>query len=109
MYTVDLHLKNETVQTALYNLKQAIGLARKTKEHVICLIVGYGSTGGTHKIKTVVVEQLEQLKLTHQVKDYIEGTDIDIFNPKYQNLQGKKWLDSDLQKRRNKGEVFVII
>lgn len=42
MFTVDLHLKKETVSTALYNLKEQIKLARATKEKIICFIVGYG-------------------------------------------------------------------
>lgn len=109
MFTRDLHLKNETVQTALYNLKETILLARNTKEHVVCLIVGYGSTGGTHKIKTAVLVQLEELKNKHQIKDYIEGNDLDIFNPRYQMLKGKEWLDKEALQRKNKGEIFVLL
>ncbi len=109
MYTIDLHLKNETKDTALYNMKQAILLARKSKEHVICFIVGYGSKGGTHKIKTACLEELEQLKNKKQILDYILSSEIDIFNIKYQTLNGKKYLDSSFLKRKNPGEIIVII
>lgn len=109
MYTIDLHLKNETVTTALYNLKQAIQLARKSREHIICLIVGYGSKGGTHKIKTACLEELEVLKNRNQIKDYIISSDIDIFNVKYQRLKGKEYLNSSILNRRNPGEIIVII
>ncbi len=61
MFTVDLHLKKETISTALYNLKEQIKLARATKEKIICFIVGYGSTGGSHKIRNAVLEQLKEL------------------------------------------------
>ncbi|MDE7162128.1 MAG: hypothetical protein K2N65_05145 [Anaeroplasmataceae bacterium] len=109
MYTVDLHLKNETTQTALYNLKEAISLAKRTKEHILCLIVGYGSTGGTHKIKTAVLKDLEEFKQKNQIKDYIEGSDLDIFNLKYQTLKGREWIDTECLKRKNKGEILVIL
>ncbi len=109
MFIIDLHLKNETVNTAIYNMKQAIILARKSKEHVICFIVGYGSKGGSHKIKTACLEELERLKNINQIKDYIISSDIDIFNIKYQTLKGKEYLDSNIKNRKNPGEIIVII
>ncbi|MDE5714691.1 MAG: hypothetical protein K2I42_01005 [Anaeroplasmataceae bacterium] len=109
MYTVDLHLKNETVEHAKYNLIQAIQLSRKTKEKVLCLIVGYGSTGGSHKIKTAILDELESLLIKHQIKDYILGTDIDIFNVKYQNFKGKEFLDKECFLHKNPGEIIVVL
>ena len=35
MYTVDLHLKKETVDTAIANLYSSINIARRTKERFI--------------------------------------------------------------------------
>ncbi len=109
MYTVDLHLKNETVEHAKYNLKHTIQLARKTREKLICLIVGYGSTGGTHKIKTAILEELEDLLAKHQIKDFIVGSEIDISNPKYLNFKGRDLLDKDAFNRKNPGEVIVYL
>ena len=70
MYTVDLHLKNENVESAVVNLYSSIKLANKTKEKILCLVVGYGSTGGTHKIKTAVENELEELKKKNQIKGF---------------------------------------
>ncbi|MDE5868372.1 MAG: hypothetical protein K2H02_05450 [Anaeroplasmataceae bacterium] len=109
MYQVDLHSKNATVDSALYQLEKSIELMRKTKEHIGCFIVGYGSTGGTHKIKTAILNALEEKLSKHQIKGYILGSEIDIFNVKYQNLKGKEWIDEATKKRRNPGEVLVII
>lgn len=106
MYTVDLHLKNETVETACYNLLESIKLARTSKERVLCLIVGYGSTGGTHKIKTAILERLTELKSKNQIKGFLEGNEVDIFNPKYLTLK-----DHELIPKRSysKGEIIVIL
>ncbi|MCM1131587.1 MAG: hypothetical protein NC310_08375 [Roseburia sp.] len=106
MYTIDLHLKNETVETACYNLMENIKLARTSKERVLCLIVGYGSTGGTHKIKTAVLNRLTELKEKNQVKGFIEGNEIDIFNPKYLSLKGRELIPKG---NYNKGEIIVIL
>ena len=108
-----LHLKgieeDQLVYTALYNLKQAFILARRSKEKTVCLIVGYGSTGGTHKIKTAVLLELERLANHKQIKGYILGSELDIFNPKYQTLSGREWIDEACFKRKNPGEVIVIL
>ena len=109
MYTVDLHLKGETVISALYNLQSSINLARKSKEKTLCLIVGHGSTGGTHKIKTAVLEKLLELKQKNQIKDYIIGNEVDIFNSKYQTLKGKENIQKSLVGHMNAGEILVIL
>ena len=109
MYTVDLHLKGETVSSAISNLHSFIKLARKTKEKCLCLIVGYGSTGGTHKIKTGVLEELENLKENNQIKDFIIGNEVDIFNPKYQTLKGKETIEKSLVGHMNAGQILVIL
>lgn len=109
MYTVDLHLKKETVDSAIANLHTSIKLARKTKEKVLCLIVGYGSTGGTHKIKTAVENELEELKNKNLIKGYINGNELDIFNIKYQNLKNKELIPKDVFNRKNPGQIIVIL
>ena len=109
MYTVDLHPKGATVEDALYNLKIAIKQARGSKDKTLCLIVGYGSTGGTHKIKTNVLLELEELKKKNQIKDFILGSEVDIFSVKYQTLKGKELIDKECFKRRNPGEIIVIL
>ncbi len=109
MYTVDLHLKKETVESALFNLNQGIQIMRKSKEHVGCFIVGYGSSGGSHKIKTAVLEELEKKYSSHQIKGYLIGSEVDIFNVKYQQLKGKEWIPEEVKKRKNPGEIIVII
>lgn len=109
MYTVDLHLKKETVDTAIANLYSSINIARKTKEKVICLIVGYGSTGGTHKIKTAIENELNKLKNKNTIKGYINGNEIDIFNVKYQTLIHKELIPKEVINRKNPGEILVIL
>ena len=109
MYTVDLHIKGETVNSAISNLHSFIKLARKTKERCLCLIVGHGSTGGTHKIKTGILEELKFLKENNQIKDYILGNEVDIFNVKYQTLKGKDFIEKSVIGKLNAGQIIVIL
>ena len=109
MYTVDLHLKKETVDTAIANLYSSINIARRTKEKLICLIVGYGSTGGTHKIKTAIENELNELKNKNQIKGFINGNELDIFNVKYQNFKYKMLLTEEVKRSKNPGAVYIIL
>ncbi len=109
MFTVDLHLKNETTDTAIYHLEKTLELMRKSHEKVGCLIVGYGSTGGTHKIRNAVLDVLAEKEKKHQIRGFIIGSEIDIFNVKYQNLKGKELIDNATKKRKNPGEIIIIL
>lgn len=109
MYTRDIHQPSTTVEMALYDLKQTLILARKQKDKVLCLIVGHGSKGGSHKIKTAVLEELEQMKNKNQIRGFIIGSDLDIFSVAYQQLNGKEEIPENCKRRKNPGEIFVLI
>lgn len=109
MYIVDLHYKTATVESALYNLNSSLKLARSSKEKILCVIVGYGSSGGSHKIKNAVIEELNNLLNKKQIKGFIGGNEIDIFNVKYQLLKGKESIPKELHQRKNPGEVIIIL
>lgn len=111
MFQVDLHGHSETTKDALYQLKKAIELARKSKDHAVCLIVGYGSTGGSHKIKTTVLECLNEMLAKRQIRAFILGSHLDIFDVNYQKLSDaqKKLVSEKLGKTHNPGEVVVFI
>ena len=49
---------------------------------ILCLITGYGSKGGTHKIRTAILERLEEYKNSNRIKAFILGGDID-YGEKY--------------------------
>lgn len=109
MYTFDLHLKGSTVKDALYNLEIAIKLAKKSKERILCLIVGYGSSGGSHKIKSMVIEALDELVKCNKVKEFICGNELDLFNEKFLKLKLAHLIPDICKKRRNPGEIIVIL
>lgn len=111
MYQIDVHSNHETTRDALYQLDKTIELLRKQKEHVFSVIVGYGSTGGSHKIKTAVIDCLNEKLLKHQVKGFIVGSELDIFNSNYQKLNDfqKKLVLDKLGRTHNPGEIIVFI
>ncbi len=109
MLTRDIHSHQESVTTALYDLDQSISLCKRQREKLLCIIVGYGSTGKTHKIQTAVVEALENHKLTHKVKDYIKGSSLDIFNVEYQQFKYKNLIPKSEIEKKNPGVIYVVV
>ena len=109
MLTRDIHSNKETVETAIYDLGVSIKLAKKSKEKVLCLIVGYGSKGTAHKIQTAVLEELEEYKIKNQIKEYIRGNELDIFNLNYQKLKFAHLIPENEKKEKNYGKIFIIV
>ena len=108
MYRVDIHKYKETVSDAIYELEQAISFGKRDKDHLVMVITGYGSSGGTHKIKDAVVSYLEEKK-GHGIKDYIVGSDLVDHGPKFFSF---KYLDviPEREKRHgNPGCIFIIV
>lgn len=109
MLTRDIHANKETVATAIYDLAQSIKLARSMKERVLCIIVGYGSKGTAHKIQTAVLEELVKLKEKNQIREYIRGNELDIFNSNYQRLKFSHLIPENEKKEKNYGKIFIIV
>lgn len=61
MFTRDIHSHQETTEAAVYDLNQSILLCRRQKEKLLCVIVGYGSKGKTHKIQSAALESRSSL------------------------------------------------
>ena len=106
MYKLDIHSNKETVDQALYQLDVAIKLAKKEKDKILELVVGYGSSGGTHKIRTSVIEKLDEYKKKKKIKGYISGSDID-FGAKHIEFLKIAPEFYNLEKSANKGVIYV--
>ncbi len=109
MLNVDIHSNKETVSTALYNMDQAILLAKKQPDKLLCLIIGYGSKGTSHKIHTAVIEKLQEYVKTKRIKGYILGSKLDIFDLDYQKFPYKDKIPNIDKQRKNPGAVYVAV
>ena len=108
MIEIDIHEGHPKVDTAIKNLEVQIKLFKRQNKKAICVITGYGSSGGSHKIKNATIEYLEMQK-GKLVKDYILGENIDIFNLVYQNFQYKDLIDENMKKKHNRGTIVIIL
>ena len=108
MITKDIHSNKETVNDALYLLDLAIKETKRDSDRILCLITGYGSKGGTHKIRTAILERLEEYKKTNRIKAYILGGDID-YGDKYIEFLKSAPKFYNVQKQLNNGVIYIAI
>ena len=109
MRMYDIHNNNQNKDTVKYELDKEIKSTKRESDRLLYLIVGYGSSGGSHKIKNYVIEYLDLYIKSGLIKDYIIGSDIDIFNSKYQAFKGREKLPENVKKERNPGAIIVLV
>lgn len=111
MQEFDIHKGKPPVDLAMKNLEGYILNQKRLRNKVMKVIVGYGSSGGTHKIKTASLEKLEDFKQTNKIKEYICCSDLDIFSVKYQILKDafKKLVPEKEKKIKNAGAILIFL
>ena len=109
MLTIDIHSHNEKVNDATIMCNNAIKMARKDKDKLLCLIVGYGSKGTAHKIRSAIIELLEDYKNKKIIKDFINGNELDIFNVRYQKFIGVDRIPEEEKKKRKPGAIYISL
>lgn len=108
MLSRDIHYGRPTVANALEHLDLFLKDVKRS-EKIVEVITGYGSTGGSSKIRNAVINRLEEYKEKNYIKDYICGNEIDIFNYKYQNFKYRSLLTEDIKRQQNKGAIYIIL
>ena len=107
MYTIDLH--NSTTYSAIANLDKYLSFGRKEKDRLIKFITGYGKSNGSHKIKTALLNKLEEYKLIKKIKDYLDGSNNDMFKEQYHKFLGKNVIPEDERTKANSGIIYVFV
>ncbi len=108
MYTVDIHKYNENSNSAIEELKIAISFGKREPDHCVKVIVGYGSSGGTHIIKTHVLAYLEEKK-GHGIKDYILSSDLHDYTPKFFTFKYSHLIPDSEKRVGNSGVIYIIV
>ena len=108
MISRDIHYGKPTVANALEHLDLFLKEVKRS-EKIVEVITGYGSTGGSSKIKNAVLIRLEEYKESKYIKDYICGNELDIFNLKYQNFKYRDLIPENVKKIRNSGAIYIVL
>lgn len=109
MREMDIHDGKPLVEVAINNLLFHINGAKRDKLKIFAVIVGYGSTGGSHKIKTASIAKLEELVIDKKIKAYIIGNQLDIFSKEYQNFKYRELIPEEEKRILNSGKIFIVL
>lgn len=109
MLSRDIHYGKPNVEMALDNLLDFIHFAKRQNAKIIEVVVGYGSSGKTHKIKTASLLFLEEKKKMGLIKDFILGNDLSIFSSKYQSFEYKEMIPEEEKRKLNPGVIFIVL
>ena len=108
MISRDIHYRMPTVANAIEHLELFLKEVKRS-EKIVEIITGYGSTGGSSKIKNAVIRRLEELKDINYIKDFICGNDLDIFSNKYLNFKYRSLIPEEVKRIQNKGAIYIIL
>ena len=108
MLSRDIHYGKPTVINALEHLDIFLKDSKRS-EKIVEVITGYGSSGGSSKIRTAVIIKLEEYKEKNYIKDFICGDEVDIFNSKYQNFKYKTLIPEEVKRIQNKGAIYIVL
>ena len=108
MRSRDIHYGMPTVANALDHLDIFLKEVKRS-EKIVEVITGYGSKGGSCKIRNAVIKRLEEYKEKNYIKDFICGNELDIFNQKYQNFKYHSLLTDEIKRIQNKGAIYIVL
>lgn len=108
MLSRDIHYGKPTVANALEHLDIFIKECKRS-EKIVEVITGYGSSGGSCKIRNAVLNKLVEYKEKNYIKDFIAGNEVDIFNSKYQNFKYKSLVPEEVKRNQNKGAIYIVL
>ena len=107
----DIHIAHDNLDSAIFYLNKCIKDAKRDKDRIVMFITGYGSKGNTHKIRTKVLEVLEELVNKKSIKAYILGSDILELNDKYINFLKymKNQAPNEMKSNNNQGIIYIFV
>ena len=106
----DLHPRGAHVDDALSGLERIISSARAHGPKLFAVITGYGSSGGTSRIKSSVLAACAKYKRQHHIRGYLDGEFAgDMFSPQFLAFPMAYDLPNYYKRSPNPGIVFICV
>ncbi len=106
----DLHPRGAHVDDALSYLERIIGSARARGPKLFGVITGYGSSGGTSRIKASVLAACAKYKRQNHIRGYLDGEMAgDMFSAEFLAFPMAYELPVEYKRSPNPGIVFICV
>ena len=106
----DLHPAGASTEDALAILERIVASARRGNARVFVLITGYGSSGGTAKIKSAVLAKCRKYLAQRHIRGFLDGEFAgDMFSQQYMAFPAAAEIPVSYKRSPNPGIVFVCV
>lgn len=106
----DLHLPGMYVDDALAKFDQIVSLHRRSGENMFAVITGYGSSGGTNRIKSAVLAKCKKYLSQNHIRGFLDGEHAgDIFSMEFLSFPNAAAIPLSYKRSCNPGVVIVSV
>ena len=106
----DLHPAGARVDDAVARFNRLVSEARGGSARAFAVITGYGSSGGTSRIKSAVLAACRKYVRQNHIRGYLDGEYAgDIFSPQYLSFPDAALIPVFYKRFPNPGLVFVCV
>jgi hypothetical protein len=106
----DLHVRGMLVDDALSEFDRIVSAARNGRNRVFAVVVGYGSTGGTSRIKSALLAACRKYVQQNHIRAFIDGEYAgDMFSPQFLAFPEITSIPVEYKRCPNPGMIFVAV
>ena len=106
----DLHANGMRVDDALARFDRIVSAARNGGDKVFAVVVGYGSTGGTSRIKTALLDACKKYIRQNHIRAFLDGEYAgDMFSPQFMAFPDFPQIPIQYRRCPNPGMIFVSV
>ena len=106
----DLHLRGMLVDDATSELERLVARARNGGARVFGVVTGYGSSGGTSRIKSAVLAACRKYKKQNHIRGFLDGEYAgDIFSKQFLSFPDTGAIPIAYKRCPNPGIVFIAV
>ena len=106
----DLHVRGMRVDDATSELDRLISRARNGGARVFAVVTGYGSSGGTSRIKSAVLAACRKYRKQNHIRGFLDGEYAgDIFSKQFLSFPDCGLIPNDYKRCPNPGIVFIAV
>ena len=106
----DLHVRGMRVDDATSELDRLISRARNGGVRVFGVVTGYGSSGGTSRIKSAVLAACRKYLKQNHIRGFLDGEHAgDIFSKQFLSFPDTGAIPVAYKRSPNPGIVFIAV
>ena len=106
----NLHERGMRVDDALARLERIVSSARARGPSLFAVVTGYGSSGGTSRIKSAVLDACRRYRRQNHIRGFLDGEEAgDYFTEAFLSFPGAASIPASYRRSPNPGIVFIRV